>query len=539
MNKYFQIYLLCFVLLTSNQVIYNQSQNFSTNISKRFSLKQFNDQWWLVTPEGKPFFSRGVCCVNTGLAFDEYNQSNPGYAAWHHFENPAAWARNTVDSLTSWGYTTIGGWSSMEHFLKLDTLKMYFTPVLAMGATAGMPWFDMWDSSVVERMDRIAKDRILKVKDSPNLIGYYSDNELGWWNAALWNMTLKDKPSSISRQKTIDLIFNHYEGNWEKLLNDFEPSNAANFEELRKSGHLYFHAGGNGITVVKKFISMIADRYYSLMKETIRKYDNGSLFLGDRYQAFYYNEVVKSASKYVDVVSTNLNASWNDGTMCRFFLSNLYKLSEKPVAIGEYYMAANENRSGNKNSSASFPTVHTQEDRVKGFLATSKLIAQTPFIVMADWFQYYDEPMHGRDDGENFNMGLIDIFGNPYHELVLAAKNFNWEGLKFTSNFNSNSSNGIPPAPKSEIVIRKDKEILKNWDRLNGFVESTSPLPSADMYLCWDEDSLFIGIYSIDVVEKEYYKDNFIPEVDRMELMLRLDNSSDEIKIRLGSGRKP
>ena len=33
-----------------------------------------------------------------------------------------------------------------------------------------------------------------------------------------------------------------------------------------------------------------------------------------------------------------------------------------------------------------------------------------PYVVGADWFQYYDEPPHGRKlDGEDYNFGLVDI----------------------------------------------------------------------------------------------------------------------------------
>ncbi len=43
-------------------------------------------------------------------------------------------------------------------------------------------------------------------------------------------------------------------------------------------------------------------------------------------------------------------------------------------------------------------------------------------VIGADWFQYYDEPKYGRNDGENYNMGLVDIYDQPYEEITLAAK---------------------------------------------------------------------------------------------------------------------
>ncbi|MEC3905636.1 hypothetical protein VOI54_01260 [Tamlana sp. 2201CG12-4] len=38
---------------------------------------------------------------------------------------------------------------------------------------------------------------------------------------------------------------------------------------------------------------------------------------------------------------------------------------------------------------------------------------RNPLIVGAHWFQYLDEPFAGRFDGENYNVGVIDVCDNP------------------------------------------------------------------------------------------------------------------------------
>ncbi len=538
-KKFFLLINLLSAILTLFLFSSDYAQQKGTTSSVKFSLKNIDGIWWLVNPEGKKFFSSGVCCVNTGASYENYSYENPSYSAWHHFNDPLFWANNTVDSLRKWGFTTIGGWSSSEYFSRTGKM-IYLAPVLAMGMDAGAPWYDMWDSTIIKRIEEIARERILPVKDNPNLIGYYTDNEMGWWNAALWNMTLKNPSTSIARQKMIDLISTYYKNNWQDLLKDFIPENAGGFDELRNRGHLYLNPGGKGIFIVKKFVGMIADRYYSLARDIVKKYDEKALILGDRYQSFYYPEVAEAACKYVDVVSTNLNANWNDGTFTRCYLSTLYELTHKPIAIGEYYMAAMENRSGNKNTSATFPTVNTQKQRAAGFIKQAGYISRTPFIVMADWFQFYDEPTHGRDDGENYNMGLVDILGKPYEELVHAAENFNWEKHKAAPEVSMpDASGGIPPAPGSNLISSVAKEILQNWDRLHGFVKPASNVSLFDMYLCWNPDTLYIGLYGDDVVEKEFYKDNIIPEIDRAELTLRFEDNDLPINVKLGSSRKP
>jgi len=48
--------------------------------------------------------------------------------------------------------------------------------------------------------------------------------------------------------------------------------------------------------------------------------------------------------------------------------------------------------------------------------------AAFPAMIGAHWFQWLDEPVTGRMDGENYNIGFIDVTDQPYRELVDAAK---------------------------------------------------------------------------------------------------------------------
>src|SRR5262249_14980721 len=155
----------------------------------------------------------------------------------------------------------------------------------------------------------------------------------------------------------------------------------------------------NGIRAYRRFLSLMAERYYSLAREAIRAFDSRGLVLGERYQSFYYPEVARASVGFVDISSSNLNAAWNDGTFPRFFLDTLHALTGKPIIVSEFYMAAQQNRTGNKNKNSNFPTVITQAERATGFRTTLETLLRTPDVVGADWFQYYDEPPHGRGDG--------------------------------------------------------------------------------------------------------------------------------------------
>src|SRR5207249_9419856 len=135
----------------------------------------------------------------------------------------------------------------------------------------------------------------------------------------------------------------------------------------------------------------------------------------------------------------------------------------------EFYMTSVENRSGNRNSSSGFPVVATQRERAQGFRTTLETLLRIPFVIGADWFQYYDEPTFGRDDGENYDMGLVDINDRPYQELTAAAASLARADLKDAPPARrADASSGIPLAPPAPMAELRRMPILKNWDRERG-----------------------------------------------------------------------
>src|ERR1043166_2025460 len=332
-------------------------------VAPRCSLTNDAGVWWLISPGGERFFSMGVCCVHAGATQARFDPENPGYAAWRHYANSHEWAEASLRRLKSWGFTTLGAWSDLGALRQCQDPTLWLTPVLHIGSTAGAPWWDMWDPGNVRRMEDVARQQILPIRDDPHLLGYYSDNELGWWNATLWKMTLEQPSSRAQRRRLIQLLRETYQNDWKKLRQDFDSEKADSWRQLARGGMLFLKSGGNGIRVMRQFLGLLAERYYQLMRDLIRKYDARALYLGDRYQSFYYPEVARASARYVDAVSSNLNASWSDGTFVRWHLETLHALTGKPILVSEFYLAAMDNRSGNRNSHGVYPIAPTQSER--------------------------------------------------------------------------------------------------------------------------------------------------------------------------------
>jgi hypothetical protein len=183
-----------------------------------------------------------------------------------------------------------------------------------------------------------------------------------------------------------------------------------------------------------------------------------------------------------------------------------------------------ENRSGNKNSSGGFPVVQTQKERaaaVKKYLAE---LSSRPFVIGAHWFQYYDEPTFGRKDGENYNMGLVDIYGKPYDELIDVFRSF--KPSKPTPRLGK-----IAKAPADALIS------LRNWDKRSIVVPYEKDLAFGDLYLAKDAGHIYVGLYAMDFVDESLYADGKIPGVDRPHLQLKLNGHS--ISVRFGGKNRP
>src|SRR5207249_2568346 len=170
---------------------------------------------------------------------------------------------------------------------------------------------------------------------------------------------------------------------------------------------------------------MVAERYYRLVHDALRAADPEALIFGDRLPIYYDPAAVRAMAPWVDAIATNYNVDSPDGWIARYYFDGLRALGAgKPVLVSEWFFAANENRTGNRNN-GHLMTVATQAERARGAAAAAARFGREPEIIGAHWFQYYDHPRGGRDDGEDYNFGLVDVDDRPYGRLVTALGEVN------------------------------------------------------------------------------------------------------------------
>ncbi len=459
---------------------------------------------WLVTPCGERFFSLGVNVMD-GAVTQDFSNERSAYHWARFYADLEDWARTARQRVLSWGFNTAGGWSLHPTLLELPT-----TLNLELGRTAQFHWFDPFDPATAERMHAWAHLLVAPYKGNPYRIGYFIDNEVGWWSGALFLYYLKQPATNHTKQQLIARLREHYGSNWERFTQDFvPPQGTASFEDLLHHTHAtQLRPGGAGIQFVRQWTGIITSLYYRLAHDAIRAADPEALILGDRLPIYYDPVAVRAMGQNVDVLSTNYNVDSPDGWLARYFFDGLRQLAPgKPVLISEWFFAADENRSGNLNN-GHLMTVPTQAERTDGAIMAAQRFAREPQIVGLHWFQYYDHPQGGRDDGEDYNFGLIDINDAPYERLVEAFSRIN-PNLADLHQQRPESSVGnragrwqIPHA-----VIDAQDRSLGEWPKEHALIApliAPKPeIPFGDFYVAWSANGLYLAMIAMDYYDPD------------------------------------
>jgi len=470
--------------------------------SSRWSVTSRRGVSWLVTPCGAPFFSVGVNALNEGGPPEPVRV--PYFWRTTHSDYDA-WLAGTRARIRAWGFNTAGATS-----LPPDVLGMPSIPDLQLGLMAGFHWSDPFAPRMGRRMRETARRLVAPYAGSAYRIGYFPDNEVGWWNGALFSFYLEKDARNHTKRRLIALLRRHYDDDWHAFTRDFvPPPGIASFADLlrRRGPTPSLRPGGAGIRIVRRWTAVVAERYYHLVHDALRAADPDALVFSDRLPIYYDPDAVRAMIPYVDVIATNYNVDSPDGWIARYYFDGLRRLSGgKPVLVSEWFFAARENRSGNYNK-GHLMTVETQAERARGAAAAAESFARVLTIVGAHWFQFYDHPRGGRDDGEDYNFGLVDIDDRPYAPLVdaFASVNPRLGALHRAARAEPAARFAIPRAR-----IDAGDRSLADWPKARALVPDVvaeaGEIPFGDLYLAWDDDGISLAVIGMD-----YYAPELLP----------------------------
>ena len=419
--------------------------------SQRFRVQKYQDRWWLVDPAGHLFWSHGIDCVNSNNATTPISDREFYFAELPTKDSPlavfygeAGWAphgyyhdRGTYKTfnftganlyrkygadwrtianqhchtrLHSWGMNTIANWSDASVY------QMKRTPYTLTSSTGGRPiegssgyWGrfpDPFDAGFVAATQR----QIAHLRDdanSPWCVGVFVDNELAWGDeTSLASAALQspaDQPAKLALVADLKKKYDSIQSlnarwgseykSWEALLSE-QTSPAVD------------KAGDD----LREFYTHLGDEYFRVCRDAVKAIAPDTLYLGCRF-AWVNERAVRSAAKYCDVIAYN-----------RYEYSVAdHKLPDgidMPAIIGEYHFGALDRglfHTGLKPTSDQRARASAYRDYLTGAL-------KNPIWVGAHWFQYGDQAATGRGDGENYQIGFVDLCDTPYVETIEAAR---------------------------------------------------------------------------------------------------------------------
>lgn len=411
-----------------------------------FRVQKVAGQWWLVDPDGRLFWSHGVDCVNLGMSTpisdrEHYFESLPDRdTAFGKFYGRGSWAPHgyykdhtpydtydfgranllrkygdnwaeTFTTLThrrlrSWGLNTIANWSDwgMRAARKtpyVGTISLRAPTI--QGSTGYWGRFpDPFDSKFRSAVRRsVAYERQRGIGD-PWCIGYFVDNELAWGDVpSLAVAALKSPADQTAKQVFVEDLKARYQTiqslnaqwgtehvSWQALTDCQDPPDP----------------NGAGPDL-RAFYQRIAEQYFLVIREEFKRLAPHQLYLGCRF-AWVNDVAAQAAARYCDVVTYNRY----ERSVAGFTLPQDL---DRPVLIGEFHFGALDR---GLFHTGLVPT-KDQADRAAHYKAYVQGALRNPAIVGTHWFQYKDQATTGRGDGENYQIGFLDICDTPYPEL--------------------------------------------------------------------------------------------------------------------------
>jgi len=400
-----------------------------------FYVEKVNGAWWLVDPDGRLFWSHGVNCAGFGSGTTQTEGREGYFAELPGTESPfnfyaANLARKFGDDwreesilhihrrLRSWGMNTIANWSDPAVYLS-DVKRTPYTANISYrspaldGAAYKFP--DVFDTQFKESLETGVQRAVETTRDDSWCIGYFIDNELYLGDyGRLPAIIMKQKPEGAGKKALFEYLRKQYAtiGNF----NGKYKTRFGSWKALSKETSLPEAA----LKDVESFNRVIIEKYYSTCRAVIKELAPQKLYLGNRFNLYriYYPEdtliddALKIAAAYCDVVSINYY---------RFACDDLILPDgiDRPIIIGEFHFGALDRglpHTGLRN-------VASQEQRAAFYRYFLNQALKNPQIIGAHWFQYGDEPYTGRFDGENYQIGIVDVCDTPYPETIEAVRN--------------------------------------------------------------------------------------------------------------------
>ncbi len=397
-------------------------------------------RWWLVDPAGCAFWSAGMDCVRAGISGacrgieDALSWMPPrdGEFADIYKDSPLCgtmidyltanfvrafgplwrgpWGEIALSQLRKSGFNTVANWSDWEMaraagfpYVRPLSLTFEHTPMVY------RDFPDVFAPSFTRDANDFAQQLKTTASD-PAFIGYFLMNEPTWGFAQETPAEgmLFVGESSHTRQKLGKFLAAKYH-------NDAGLCAAWGFAttlEAVSQGRWTHRLTPAAAADMEAFSGLMVERLFAALTEACRKVDPNHLNLGCRYYTVPPAWAIDAMAVF-DVFSVNCYQKRVPAD-----LGEASVRLGKPVMIGEWHFGALDVGL----PASGIGHVADQQARGQAFRVYVENAAALPWCVGVHYFTHYDEPVIGRFDGENWNIGFYDVCSHPYEPLVAAAR---------------------------------------------------------------------------------------------------------------------
>jgi hypothetical protein len=398
-------------------------------------------RWWLVDPDGYPFWSAGLDCVrvDTNARYDgieaalswlpdrkEYpdayprDQESPGKVVNYLAANMIRsfgrdgwrdkWSQTALAEMKRLRFNTVGNWSEWNYPSK--AAFPYVRPLNFRAQRSGMIYRDFPDvyhAGFAQDAADLASQLTTTAGD-PAFIGYFLMNEPTWGFSSEVPAAgmLYSTETCATRQEFARYLKSKYESD-AALAAVWNV--AASFDKVA-SGKWKGALPGEALPDLREFSSRMVERYFQTLSAACRKVDSKHLNLGMRWAGLPPEWAVKGM-KFFDVFS--LNCYQDKLPLER--AKTIHDMLKMPVMVGEWHFGALDVGL----PASGIGHLKNQQERAKAYRVYLEDAAADPYCVGAHWFTMYDESAIGRYDGENYNIGFLDVCNRPYDEIGRAA----------------------------------------------------------------------------------------------------------------------
>lgn len=395
--------------------------------------------WWFVDPDGYALFSIGLDCIGPssemritgmehllpslpdkeGMYKDAWSRESfsPFIANMIRTfgeEWRERWRELTERRLHEWGINTIGNWSDSD-FISCSKLA-YVYPMDGFPSTESTIYRDFPDVFSTEYEDQAVAfaKQLVSLKEDKRLVGYFMRNEPQWAFVDGLNVTeemLRSPVLFASKYRLIAWVQEKY-GTVERWNAAWDTS-FDNFEDLLDNQKAIADGNHERKNDIASFNRIMIRRYVEIPARACKEVDPYHLNLGMRY-AWVSNEDLLEGCEAFDVFSINCYQIQPDRELIEFIENKI----QKPVMIGEFHFGAADSGL----LAYGIQAVATQQDRGLAYRYYVEKAAIIPGLIGAHYFQLNDQTVLGRFDGENYQIGVVDVCQRPYQAFVEQMK---------------------------------------------------------------------------------------------------------------------